>query len=296
MTVACSYFLLSGIKLEDDVLDLGRGVTLSKTYVHLMAHPILAFAPASNGKPSPAPWRAVKVEEITDATDLVAELKVPHDSSDSTLHLEYASWITLLLRFLTNSVVTITLVSPVDSHGLKDGIADATLAETVPPLIPRALITSAMASWIKDNWYKSIDLSKNDTVLFAVMSLYHSHRASAALGMISVWAALERIFSTKGEELKYRVSTNVAAFIEPAGESRYLLFKRLLKLYDDRSNAAHGTPLKNPNAYEESVAIASRAILRIVETDRVPDKDYLEHEVLAPSTCKADVSDATQPS
>lgn len=41
--------------------------------------------------------------------------------------------------------------------------------------------------------------------------------------------------------------------------------------------------MKNPNAYEESVAIASRALLRIIEINSVPDKDDLERELLAPA-------------
>lgn len=81
-----------------------------------------------------------------------------------------------------------------------------------------------MANWLKQNWYSSVDLGYSEAILYAVGSLYNSHRSSKALGTVSVWAGLERIFSTKDAELKYRVCTNIAAFLEPPGESRYLLF------------------------------------------------------------------------
>ncbi len=282
---AYHFYLLSGIQLDFDSFDLGHGVSLSRTYVHLMGHPMLSFAPAKEGKPSPAPWRQVVANDEAVAVDLLAELAVPesNDPSDPTLHIDWASWIALLLRFLTKNIVTITLVSPVDSQGLRHGEAEATLSERIPAASERSSVSVVMANWLKQNWYSSFDLSYNEAILTAVSSLYHSHRSSKNLGMVSVWAGLERIFSTKDAELKYRVCTNIAAFLEPPGESRYLLFKQLSKLYDDRSKAAHGSPMKNPNAYEESVCVASRALLRIIEINSVPDKDDLERELLVPT-------------
>jgi hypothetical protein len=103
------------------------------------------------------------------------------------------------------------------------------------------------------------------------------------MGVVTIWGALERIFSTNAAELKYRVCTNIAAFLEPPGAARYLLFKQLTKLYDDRSLAAHGQAMKNPQAYAGSSHFASRAILRMIELNRVPTKDDLEQELLAPS-------------
>ena len=74
---AYHFYLLSGVELDFDSFDLGQGVSLSRTYVHLMGHPVLAFAPAKEGKPSPAPWRTVVVHEEGVAVDLLAELAVP---------------------------------------------------------------------------------------------------------------------------------------------------------------------------------------------------------------------------
>jgi hypothetical protein len=233
------FYLLSGLQLDFGSFDLGQGVSLSRTYLHLMGHPILAFAPAEKEKPSPAPWRAVDARDKAVAVNLLAELAVPHsnDPSDPTLHIDWASWIALLLRFLTGNVVTITLVSPVNTQELRDGTAEATLSEPIPAVSAVSSISHEMANWLKQNWYSSFNLSQNDAVLYAVASIYHSHRSSKALGIVSVWAGLERIFSTKDAELKYRVCTNIAAFLEPPGESRYLLFKQLSKLYDDRSRS-----------------------------------------------------------
>ncbi|MGA8742981.1 MAG: hypothetical protein WB561_17475 [Terracidiphilus sp.] len=279
-----AYYVLSGIQLDFDSFDLGHGASLSRTYVHLMAHPMLAFTHPERGKPSPGPWRQVAAKRNTVSVDLFAELAVSPDDSDPKVHHSWASWIALLLRFMTNTVVTITLSSSGNTKDLEEGKASARLLEPIPQLTEGATISVELAQWIKQNWYASFPLSHDDGLTFAVSSLYHSHRSPKSLGMVSVWAALERLFSAHTAELKYRVCTNIAAFIEPPGENRYKLFKTLCKLYDDRSSAAHGSPMKDPNAYEESAALAYAAILRIIELNKIPGKDFLERELLAPST------------
>ncbi len=279
-----SHYVLSGVQLDCESFDLGNGASLSRTYVHLMAHPILAFKPAEKGKHSPGPWQNVLARPGTTSVNLLAELAVPRNETAPTLHHEWASWITFLLRFMTDRIVTMTLISPLDCRALANGDTQATLIEPVPVRSGHSTISAEMATWLKEHWYASFDLSKNDALAYAAASIYHSHRTTEDLGLVAVWAAFERLFSTNAPELKYRVCTNLAAFLEPAGEARYVLFKRLAKLYDDRSNAAHGSPLKNPLAYKESASLASRAILRIIELNCVPDKDYLERELLAPTT------------
>ena len=51
---------LSGASLTVDRYDLGSGIVISRTFAHLMAPFVMAFAPAEPGKPHPAPWRAAK--------------------------------------------------------------------------------------------------------------------------------------------------------------------------------------------------------------------------------------------
>ena len=42
----------SGVDLDEKSFDLGEGITLCKTYVHLMANFIIAFAPAAPNSPT----------------------------------------------------------------------------------------------------------------------------------------------------------------------------------------------------------------------------------------------------
>jgi hypothetical protein len=53
------YAGLSGATLETDEFELGHGLKISKTFAHLMAPFLMAFAPAPPGKHHPGPLSAV---------------------------------------------------------------------------------------------------------------------------------------------------------------------------------------------------------------------------------------------
>ena len=226
-----SFFALAGVQLDFDSIDLGQGVTLSRTYIHVMAHPVAAFAPAGAGKHHPGPWRPLLMPKSSrPSAGLYAVLSVPYDKNFAKLHHNWASWITLLMRFSTDTTITMTLLSEQPFEEVSAGLVHAKLIERVPEVSEGATISEEVAVWLRDNWSNSLSLSKNESFMFAVGALYHSHRASEELGVVSVWGALERLFSTNAAELKYRVCTNIAAFLERPGKERYLLFGQLKKL------------------------------------------------------------------
>jgi hypothetical protein len=208
---------------------------------------------------------------------------VPQYSDDPKRQYDWVGWIALLLRFSLDCAITLTVSAASGFEDVAAGKAVATLLEPIRELSEGTTVHEDDAQWIKDNWYSSLPLSGDPALAFAVRSLYHSHRATEELGVVSVWGALERLFSTNAAELKYRVCTNIAAFLEPPGNERYLMFKQLTRLYDDRSAAAHGSPMKSKTAYIDSFHIASRAILRMIELGQVPTKENLERELLSPS-------------
>ncbi|MFZ5520672.1 MAG: hypothetical protein ACOZD0_05650 [Pseudomonadota bacterium] len=54
------YAGLSGLELTEESFDLGEGVTLSRTYAHLMAPFMMAFKkPAEYDQPHPGPWKSL---------------------------------------------------------------------------------------------------------------------------------------------------------------------------------------------------------------------------------------------
>jgi hypothetical protein len=276
------------VAVDLDMLDLGHGVTLSRTYLHVMAHPVLAFSPAEPRKHHPGPWSPLLVPTSSRASaDLHAVLTVPHDPESPKTHHNWASWITLLMRFATDTTITMTLVSEEPFDEVAAGNAYAKLIERVPEIREGATIGPEVAEWLTNNWYSSLSLNNDESFIFAVGAIYNSHLATEELGVVSVWGALERLFSTNAAELKYRVCSNIAAYLEPIGKERYLLFQHLKKLYDARSAAAHGSKMKISSPYMDSSHIASRAILRMVELGHVPTIEELERELFWPTLPEA---------
>jgi HD superfamily phosphodiesterase len=81
-------------------------------------------------------------------------------------------------------------------------------------------------------------------------------------------------------ELNYRVSLNIASYLENIGNDRQLLFKKVKKLYESRSKAAHGRANEDYNDYNESYALLKRAIVKIIEENHVPTMADIEQIIL----------------
>jgi len=131
--------------------------------------------------------------------------------------------------------------------------------------------------WLRDNWYEAAVLLSKEDFNFAVQAVDFSiWNHTAALALVAVWGAIERLFSPSNQELSFRVAANIASFLEPAGRERYACFKKVKALYDSRSKAAHGAGEADMMPYAESYAIARRVILKMIETRHVPNKKQLE--------------------
>ena len=131
--------------------------------------------------------------------------------------------------------------------------------------------------WVKTNWCESLPLISDPAVQFALHTFF-SHRLNQSdeMRIVSAWTVLERIFSSKGAELRFRVSANLAAYLEPRGLLRQQLFRSTLRLYDERSSAAHGSPLRSPDACANTMRLARRALTKIIEQRHVPSPEELE--------------------
>lgn len=99
---------------------------------------------------------------------------------------------------------------------------------------------------------------------------------SPQLALLSIWGALEDMFSTGRNELRFRVSAVIATFLEPAGEARYALQRKIAKLYDARSSAAHGHVDESHEPFVETYDLAKCIALRIIEDNHVPERQELE--------------------
>lgn len=249
-----------------------------------MAPFLMAFAPASPGKPHPAPWKPANGGL---AIDINAELFLP--AACKLEHLDRLNtiwWIVALLRLKVASSLFVPIIS-------SERFSAIPMIEQQPELWPMEIyshlrtpqhenirIDVVELEWLKLHWQPASILFGNEDFAIAFLAVDSSRSApDPSLALVAVWGALERLFSASKQELTFRVSANIASYLEPPGRERYRCFRQIKALYDHRSRAAHGDHNKETTPYKETLAIARRALLKIVESRHVPRKDELEAQL-----------------
>lgn len=276
------YAGLYGLALVPESFDLGHGAVMSRTYAHFMSPFLMAFAPASPGRPHPAPWKAAKGGIYIDIT---AELFLPAATSVPQLdRVNTIWWIVALTRLRTTNAVSVPVISSERYTSIPAIEQEPSLWPIeihTPRLFPEGSqahsIEVADLEWLRNHWYDAAVLLSNEDFNLAFEAVDSSSwNHSSALALVAIWGALERLFSPSNLELRFRVSANIAAYLEPLGKGRYSYFNKIKGLYDSRSKAAHGPGAEDLEAYAETYAIAKRVLLKMIEARHVPDKKELE--------------------
>jgi len=273
-------------ELPCDSFDMGEGIVVSKTYAHIFSSFMMAFGRAEKGKPSPAPWRAAKGGF---SFDILRQIHVPlsFDPVGFFDRLNTIWWFTALLRFRTSPYILL----PVIADGpFADGPKDESITFFPVELDPIVLrvqhewklqVQEDDLEWIKKNWWPAGKLMDNNEFNL----IFQAYAACAfmkkqELALISLWGALEGLFSPSRSEVSFRVSSHIAAFLEPAGKARLELQKKIVKLYNARSQVAHGSQDLPENALSDTYALTKRIISRIIDQNHVPTREDLENALL----------------
>jgi hypothetical protein len=276
------YAGLSNIALVPERFELGKGVVISQTYAHFMAPFLMAFAPASPGKPHPAPWKAAKGGI---SIDITAELFLPATCTLENLdRINTIWWIVALLRLRATSMVFAPVISSERFGSISTIQQEPELwpmeihtHRLTPDVTPTTRVGNSELEWLKAHWQDASSLIANEDFSFAVQAVDASIWGNnSALALVGVWGALEKLFSTSKQELNFRVSANIASYLESPGRERYKCFKQVKALYDHRSKAAHGGGNPDMTPYVETFGIARRALLKMIETRHVPGKNETE--------------------
>ena len=275
---------LSGIDLDFDVLELGRGLRIQKTYAHLMAPYMMAFTPAPPGGHHPAPWKAARGGFGFDVT---AELVVPEDF-ESTLwesRLDLIRWIVALIRLWATPRVTVPVVSDLPFEKAAKA-ADEAVTLIPYEVLPRGIVLQVPEEgslsrerllWVVEQWESGATLTRNAAFHLAVEALDQAHfQRDSNLALVSTWAAIEGLFSPGKAELRFRVSALLASYLRPHGSERRALQKRLQKLYDSRSSAAHGKGRPDSDALVGTMQTLREAMIKMISEGHVPSHDDLD--------------------
>jgi hypothetical protein len=278
------YAGISGCELNADSFELGEGVKLTKTYAHLMAPFIMAFAPPGPNGIHPAPWRAAQGGF---GFDIHVELHIPANFSLSGgLDQEDTIWlIAALLRIIRFPFVTVPVLSDTSFTLIAESKREPHLRPleiTNRILVPRDEANRKLEDenlyWVRDHWIDSSRLMKKHDKFNTAFRAFDSAtiKGKTSSSLLALWGGLEQLFSSSNAELRFRVSAMIASFLKPSGTERLELHKHIVKLYDARSAAAHTS-----NDIEQKHLIATyvlmrNALVKMLDTNHVPTRNELD--------------------
>jgi hypothetical protein len=288
-----SEFIYGGIMnvdLSEGHFDLGYGVRLEKTFAHLMSVHLMAFSPAPEGKPHPAPWRLAKGGF---GYDISVELRVPTGIPlPGSLDSRDTIWlIAALLRLARFPYLMVPIVSDRALSSVIGLVGEPVLEplETERRLLQPAEKSGAVigrdaSEWIREFWPVTAELLEKHKRFASALRAFDactlSGRTSSSL--LTVWGGLEQLFSPSTAELRYRVSSNIAAYLHPPGLERLATYREILELYNERSTAAHTASEIDQGSLIKSYVVMRNVLIRMVEDQHIPTQAELERAIFAP--------------
>jgi hypothetical protein len=291
------YAGLSAIVIPDERLNFGEGVTLSRTFARFTTsfnfiNTGNKSIPDSNGRepgslpplPPPAMWH-LRAKEL----DVTSQLFVPGDPNDSEGDpIQVARLIVSALRLYADPAVSLVAISsqPYDSL-IGRGLEGCRIwpIEVAPRHFPLGLVIDecnvAGLNWVSCHWKTLLRLYKSHAeIRLAIDALDHGQfEPNPSLSLVSLWGAIESLFSPATTELKFRVSSLVAAYLEPLGHTRLSRQRQVAALYDHRSAAAHGKPKHTSEHLLHTFELVRAILIRIVERGSIPSKSQLEENL-----------------
>lgn len=148
----------------------------------------------------------------------------------------------------------------------------------VPVEEPNRTIDESDLHWIRKHWILGGELmnkhSDFNVAFQAIDECIWNH--SISLALVSLWGALERLFSPSHYELSFRVSATIASYLETPGKKRLDFYHRVKRLYDTRSKAAHGSPVEESKSLFDTYILLKRALIKMIEDNHVPNREELE--------------------
>ena len=281
---------VTGATLQVNNFCFGKGVTIASTYAHLMAPYIMAFERAQPSQPNPAPWKTV---EGGMSFDIEAELYVPLDFSPTDWFSRVGTmwWLTTLLKLratprLFTPVVSNTPFSKSSQFDANSRVWPVEVYTHRLLIEPAAqdIVSLDALNWVRDYWFNGgLLMNQNPELSMLGMALERcAYAGSPSLAMLLLWGALENLFGPGRDELRFRISTLIACYLEPPGETRLRLQEEVAGLYDSRSAVTHGRKLitygwtiDGDDPLVPTYKLARRVFLKILEENHVPANQEL---------------------
>jgi hypothetical protein len=276
--------------LDPETFDLGEGIALTRTYAHLMSPCLMAFDPPGPQGYHPAPWKPAKGGF---SFDIQVEIKVPSSTclSESFNSKEIVWLIAALLRALQWPFLTVPMLSDhpfniipkIDEEPtLEPFETEHRIFQSVDPATP-TLGVSAL-KYVKEKLIPVARLMHSNGKFYTALKAFDSATVTgrSSSSMLALWGAIEQLFAPSRAELRFRVASLLASYLERDGRKRLDLYREILKLYDVRSIAAHTAQEVDSDPIVRTYVLMRNALARMIDEVAVPSQDELEDLLFAP--------------
>lgn len=272
-------------------IKLGEGLVLRRTFAHLMSSNTIAFnSPVEPGKHHGGPWKATTQH---DGFDVFTELFIPdtYKPPHGLTLFEVARTITCLFRLYCNPAIRFLLET---NYSLSDYASVPDREMIIEPIEASRDYMQIRGTndsieeiaerlkWVVKHWQSAVELMGSHADFRLAMEAYElsSFVPSHALTLVSLWGALEALFSPSTSELRFRVSATIASYLFGPGTARLQKQKEIFDLYDKRSAAAHGKPKHTEQHLIQSFTILRNVLIRMIMAKHVPTRDELHDMVM----------------
>src|SRR4030095_4754567 len=244
----------------------------------------MAFKKPEEGGPEKSYWATVGGSK---PHDIHVELKLSGECGTGLKEkIEFAKVVMALLRLHASPHFALPVISnvPIEEAAAHSEKHHFVPVEPLPPFFSiteqvRKTLSRIHFDWTKTFLQTAIELNKEYEPFAFALSALDSWQTirSGPLALVFLLAALENIFSPdKAQELRFRVSTLIASYLESPGQKRSQKFRDVLALYDARSKAAHGSAKHDPSVLYKTYDLLRDVVIKMIEEKAVPSKADLE--------------------
>lgn len=288
----CLFGGVFGVTLPMESFSLGEGVALRQTFSHLFSANMMAFAPPGPEGYHPAPWKAAKGGF---GYDIAVEICAPPRTSlgESFDARETIWWIAALLRLARFPYLSVPVISDYSFRDIPNIKEEPTLTpfETErrifgAPEGADCAISLEDLNWVSEKWRSAGRLLNSNPKFFGALKAFDSAtvRGRASASMLALWGGIEQLFAPSAGELRFRVAAFLASYLETPGSARLELYKRVLKLYNRRSLAAHTSQEVETEPLLETYVIMRNALVSMINEEKLPTQSELESLLFCVST------------
>lgn len=273
---------LVGLEVTFERFDLGDGVSISQAHAHLVNPFLVAFA-TSQEEGFPTKWI-----DSDEGVDLTAELCVPGKFPIGKWNnpINVVRWVLAMLRLWASPNISAPVISDISLAKAKDSANNEGRLmpfETAPRVMKieepdGRKVDEKCLEWVKSNWRYAAALRKEHKELHLAIEALDQVQfmRDPSLALVSLWGALENIFSPTKTELRFRLSALIASYLEEPGPKRLELQRHVARMYDARTTPGNGMADDDPAALKDTFELLRRVIISIIDRRHVPSKEELE--------------------